>query len=68
MEKKKKKAKNYSEVSPHTSQSDHHQNVSVEFSHSVVSDSLQPHKLQHTRLPCPSPTPEAYLNSCPLSQ
>ena len=33
-----------------------------------MSDSLQPHGLQHIRLPCPSPTPRAYLNSCPLSQ
>ena len=41
---------------------------SVQFSHSVVSDSLQPHGLQHSRLPCPSPTPRAYSNSCPLSQ
>ena len=31
--------------------------------HSVMSDSLQPHGLQHTRLPCPSPTPGAYSNS-----
>ena len=31
-------------------------------------DSLQPHGLQHTSLPCPSPTPEAYSNSCPSSQ
>ena len=35
--------------------------------HSVVSISLQLHRLQHTRLPCPSPTPAAYSNSCPLS-
>ena len=41
---------------------------SVQFSHSVVSDSLQPHGLQHTRPPCPSPTPEVYSNSCPLSR
>ena len=41
---------------------------SVQFSHSVVSDSLRPHGLQHARLPCPSPTPRAYSNSCPLSQ
>ena len=34
----------------------------------VVSNSLQPHGLQHARLPCPSPTPGAYSNSCPLSQ
>ena len=38
---------------------------SVQFSHSVVSDSLRPHGLQHARLPCPSPTPGAYSNSCP---
>ena len=41
---------------------------SVQFSCSVVSSSLQPHRLQHTRLPCPSPTPGACSNSCPLSQ
>ena len=41
--------------------------VSVLFSRSVVSDSLQPHGLQYTRLPCPSPTPGAYSNSCPSS-
>ena len=38
------------------------------FSHSVVSDSLWPHGLQHARLPCPSPAPEVYSNSCPSSQ
>ena len=38
------------------------------FSHSVVSDSLWPQGLQHTRLPCPSSTPGACSNSCPLSQ
>ena len=41
---------------------------SVQFSHSVVSDSLQPHGLQHTRPPCTSPTPRVYPNPCPLSQ
>ena len=41
---------------------------SVQFSHSVVSNSLRPHGLQHARLPCPSPTPRACSNSCPLSQ
>ena len=41
---------------------------SVQFSHSVVSDSLQPHGLQHARPPCPSPTPRVYSNSCPLSR
>ena len=37
------------------------------FSCSVVSDSLWPHGLQHAGLPCPSPTPRAYSNSCPMS-
>ena len=41
---------------------------SVQFSLSVVSDSLQPHESQHARPPCPSPTPGVYSNSCPLSQ
>ena len=41
---------------------------SVQFSCSVVSDSLRPHGLQHARPPCPSPTPGVYPNSCPLSQ
>ena len=40
----------------------------MQFSHSVVSDSLWPHGLQHARPPCPSPTPGAYPNSCPLSR
>ena len=41
--------------------------ASVQFSHSVMSDSLQPWGLQHARPPCPSPTPGVYSNSCPLS-
>ena len=40
---------------------------SLQFSRSVVSDSLWPHGLQHTRLPCSSPTPRACWNSCPSS-
>ena len=40
---------------------------SVQFSRSVVSDSLQPHKPQDTRPPCPSPTPGVHPNPCPLS-
>ena len=40
---------------------------SVQFSHSVVSDSLRPHGLQHARPPCPSPTTKVYSNSCILS-
>ena len=39
-----------------------------QFIHVVTSDSLHPHGLQHTRLPCPSPTPRAQSNSCPLSR
>ena len=42
--------------------------TSVQFSHSVVSDSLQPHEPQHVRPPCPSPTPRVYPNPCPSSQ
>ena len=42
-------------------------NSSVQFTHSVMSDSLQPHESQHTRPPCPSPTPGVYSNSCPSS-
>ena len=38
------------------------------FSHSVVSNSLRPHGLQHARPPCPSPAPTACSNSCPLSR
>ena len=41
---------------------------SVQFSRSVVSDSLGPHELQHTRPPCPSQTPRVYSNSCPSSR
>ena len=41
--------------------------ITFQFSHSVVSDFLRPHGLQHARLPCPSPTPGAYSNSCPAS-
>ena len=39
----------------------------VQFSRSVVSDSLQPHESQRSRPPCPSPTPRVYSNSCPSS-
>ena len=43
-------------------------NQSVQFSRSVMSDSLQPHGLPHASPPCPSPTPRVYSNSCPLSR
>ena len=39
--------------------------MKIQFSCSVVSDSLPPHVLQYTRLPCPSPTPRTCSNSCP---
>ena len=41
---------------------------SVQFSHWVMSDSLQPHELQHARPPCPSTTPRVHPNPCPLSR
>ena len=41
---------------------------SVQISHSVVSDSLRPHELQHARPPCPSPTPGVHSDSRPSSQ
>ena len=41
---------------------------SVQFSHSVISDSLQPHESQHVRPPCPSTTPRVHSNSCASSQ
>ena len=44
------------------------ENKTVQFSHSVVSNSLRPHEPKHARPPCPSPTPGVYPNSCPLSQ
>ena len=50
---------NNNEIPPNTYQN--------QFSHSVVSDSLRPHEPQHTRPPCPSPTPRIHPNSCPLS-
>ena len=45
-----------------------HTHISVQFSHSVMSNSLQPHGLQHSRLPCSSPIPRACSNSCPSSR
>ena len=42
--------------------------ISVQFSRSVMSNSLQPHELQHARPPCPSPTPGIHSDSCPSSQ
>ena len=45
-----------------------HSVSSVQFSRSVLSDSLQPHESQHARPPCPSPTPRVHSNSCPSSR
>ena len=45
-----------------------HQYQSVQFSRSVLSDSLRPHESQHARPPCPSPTPGVHSNSCPSSR
>ena len=42
--------------------------ISVQFSHSVVSNSLRPHELQHARPPCSSPAPGVHSDSCPSSQ
>ena len=46
----------------------HFYNSSVQFSHSVMSNSLQSHESQHARPPCPSPTPRVHLNPCRWSQ
>ena len=54
---------------PHSSRVKHQSlSSSVQFNRSVVSNSLRPHESQHTRPPCPSPTPRVHPNSCPLSQ
>ena len=54
-------------IQSEVSQKERHQYSisSVQFSRSVVSNSLWPHELQHTRPPCPSPTPRVYSNPCP---
>ena len=54
-------------IQSEVSQEEKHQ-YSVQFSRSVVSDSLQPHESQHTRPPCPSPTPGVHSDSRPSSQ
>ena len=45
----------------------HLYNIVYQFSRSVASDSLQPHEPQHSRPPCPSPTPRVHSNLCPMS-
>ena len=54
--------------SQHYGFSSSHVWMRVQFSHSVVSDSLWSHGLQHARPPCPSPTPGVYSHSCPSSR
>ena len=58
----------YQAIKTNSYSSFHVQFSSVQFSRLVMSDSLQPHGVQHTRLPCPSPTPRVYSNSSPSSQ
>ena len=53
---------------PHSQRLWHSQFSSVQFSRSVVSNSLRPHESQHARPPCPSPTPRVHSDSCPWSQ
>ena len=45
-----------------------HEERSVQFSHSVVTDSLRPHELHHAGPPCPSPIPRVHPNPCPSSR
>ena len=52
----------------HTVQFSSFTQSSVQFIHSVLSNSLRPHELQHTRSPCPSPTPGVHPHPCPSSQ
>ena len=54
-------------LEPPKMKSDTVSTVNVQFSHSVVSDSLRPHELQHTSPPCPSPFPGVHPDSRPLS-
>ena len=56
------------ELSPSTLRKPKIPSSSVQFGHSVVSDSLWPHRLQHARPPCPSPSPGVYPDLCPLSR
>ena len=56
------------EVEPETKPSEKDLRLSVQFSCSVVSNSLLPHGLQHARPPCPSPTPGVHSDSCPSCQ
>ena len=58
----------FSIISCQSSGSQNHNEISVQFSHSFVSDSLRPHESQHARPPFPSPTPGVHSDSCPSSQ
>ena len=56
------------ELQPKVDRNTYESISSVQFSRSVMSDSLWPRGLQHARPPCPSPTPRVHSNSCPLSR
>ena len=56
-------------IGSNSNDNNHNNNsIPIQFSYSVVSNSLRPHELQHTRPPCASPTPGVHSNSCPSSQ
>ena len=57
---------NETNINPHIT--DQFTFSSIQFSHSVMSDSLRPHEVQHARPPCPSPTPGVHPSSCPSSR
>ena len=63
-----KLTKTYTHMHTHTPQTTKYVRKHVQFSHSVMSDSLQSHGLHNARPPCPSPTPGVPLDSCPSSQ
>ena len=63
-----KLTKTYTHMHTHTPQTTKYVRKHVQFSHSVMSDSLQSHGLHNARPPCPSPTPGVYSNSCPLNR
>ena len=58
----------FSPLLPRKQQKQYGRNDSIQFSRSLMSRSLRPHELQYARPPCPTPTPGAHPNSCPLSQ
>ena len=61
-------SKSFEKIQSHTAPIAKHAIYSVQFSRSVMSNSLWPHGLHLARRPCPSPTPRVHPNSCPLSR